>query len=208
MKKIIQLEEETAMMEAADGDELEEEMTSFREKQALVTDLHRRISQKRLENRKKKYRNGPNMPRRGRSVGEVETRLKSLNYETEGVRGRSRSVKRQPLSVNRDELRDKKRKHSATKMDVDDDGASQTPAKRLRALTLPRRNRSASRVPNRNEQGMPREQDRKKVERTAKRGMHSRDIRGMKGEGDRFIGTAKPKHLFAGKRGIGKTTRR
>lgn len=31
---------------------------------------------------------------------------------------------------------------------------------------------------------------------------------GMKGEGDRFIGNKKPKHLFSGKRGIGKTDRR
>jgi len=31
---------------------------------------------------------------------------------------------------------------------------------------------------------------------------------GLKGEADRFIGTKRPKHLFAGKRGIGKTERR
>lgn len=31
---------------------------------------------------------------------------------------------------------------------------------------------------------------------------------GLKGEADRFIGMKKPKHLFAGKRGIGKTDRR
>lgn len=31
---------------------------------------------------------------------------------------------------------------------------------------------------------------------------------GLKGEADRFIGNKKPKHLFAGKRGIGKTDRR
>ncbi|XP_045457747.1 nucleolar GTP-binding protein 1 [Melitaea cinxia] len=31
---------------------------------------------------------------------------------------------------------------------------------------------------------------------------------GLKGEADRFIGTKKPKHLFAGKRGVGKTDRR
>lgn len=30
----------------------------------------------------------------------------------------------------------------------------------------------------------------------------------MKGEGDRFIGTKMPKHLFSGKRGTGKTDRR
>ena len=32
--------------------------------------------------------------------------------------------------------------------------------------------------------------------------------KGLKGEGDRFIGNKMPKHLFAGKRGIGKTDRR
>jgi nucleolar GTP-binding protein len=32
--------------------------------------------------------------------------------------------------------------------------------------------------------------------------------KGLKGEADRFIGTKMPKHLFAGKRGIGKTDRR
>jgi len=31
---------------------------------------------------------------------------------------------------------------------------------------------------------------------------------GLKGEADRFIGNRKPKHLFSGKRGIGKTSRR
>jgi nucleolar GTP-binding protein len=32
--------------------------------------------------------------------------------------------------------------------------------------------------------------------------------KGLKGEADRFIGTKMPKHLFAGKRGIGKADRR
>lgn len=31
---------------------------------------------------------------------------------------------------------------------------------------------------------------------------------GLKGEADRFIGSKMPKHLFSGKRGIGKTSRR
>lgn len=31
---------------------------------------------------------------------------------------------------------------------------------------------------------------------------------GLKGEADRFIGTKRPRHLFVGKRGIGKTDRR
>lgn len=32
--------------------------------------------------------------------------------------------------------------------------------------------------------------------------------KGMKGEADRFIGTKTPKHLFSGKRKLGKTDRR
>jgi len=32
--------------------------------------------------------------------------------------------------------------------------------------------------------------------------------KGLKGEADRFIGTKMPKHLFSGKRGVGKTDRR
>jgi nucleolar GTP-binding protein len=32
--------------------------------------------------------------------------------------------------------------------------------------------------------------------------------KGLKGEADRFIGTKMPKHLYAGKRGIGKSDRR
>lgn len=31
---------------------------------------------------------------------------------------------------------------------------------------------------------------------------------GLKGEADRFIGNRMPKHLFAGKRGVGKADRR
>lgn len=31
---------------------------------------------------------------------------------------------------------------------------------------------------------------------------------GLKGEADRFIGTKMPKHLYSGKRGVGKTDRR
>lgn len=31
---------------------------------------------------------------------------------------------------------------------------------------------------------------------------------GLKGEADRFIGTKMPRHLFSGKRGVGKTDRR
>jgi nucleolar GTP-binding protein len=45
----------------------------------------------------------------------------------------------------------------------------------------------------------------KKIERLGQRKMN---YRGKAGESDRHIGTKMPKHLFAGKRGAGKTDRR
>jgi len=48
-----------------------------------------------------------------------------------------------------------------------------------------------------------------KVDKMAHKALKKKIARkGLKGEGDRFIGNKKPKHLFSGKRGIGKTGRR
>lgn len=50
---------------------------------------------------------------------------------------------------------------------------------------------------------------RKKLDKIAHRAISKKVARlGLKGEADRFIGTKMPKHLFAGKRGTGKTDRR
>jgi len=86
------------------------------------------------------------------------------------------------------------------------------PAKRMRMDTSePRsqsRNRSVSTTP-RNELGVKDVAMRKKLSRIAHRAISKKVKKhGLKGEADRFIGTKKPKHLFAGKRGIGKTDRR
>jgi len=202
MKKIIDLEKETALLTADDG-VLEEEMSSWRDTQRLVDDLHSKIRQKRFENSLKKSRNTPIMPRRGRQLSEVETGLKKSDYETEGVRQRSRSAFRTPLAVNKASFAKGNKRGTEEMEDV-----SVNPAKRLRSMTLAKRNRSASRVPSRVEQGLPREKDRNKAIHIARRNNKSRNIMGKKGESDRFIGDAKPKHLFCGKRGIGKTDRR
>jgi len=47
-----------------------------------------------------------------------------------------------------------------------------------------------------------------KVEKLAKKGQKVRNKDARKGEGDRVILNMKPKHLFSGKRGAGKTDRR
>jgi len=200
MKKIIDLEKETALLVADDG-ELEEEIESWRGTRRLVDNLHLKIRQKRLENSLKKSRNTPIMPRRGRRLSDVETGLEKNDYETEGVRRRSRSLFRTPLAVNKESFGKKRGADEMEDVDV-------TPAKRLRAMTLAKRSRSASRVPSRIEQGLPKEKDRQKAMHIARRNNKSRNIMGKKGESDRFIGTAKPNHLYTGKRGVGKTDRR
>ncbi|KAF2904018.1 hypothetical protein ILUMI_02155 [Ignelater luminosus] len=86
------------------------------------------------------------------------------------------------------------------------------PAKRMRMdSSEPRsesKNRSVSRTP-RNELGVKDVAMRKKLSKIAHRAISKKvKKQGLKGEADRFIGTKKPKHLFAGKRGVGKTDRR
>lgn len=65
------------------------------------------------------------------------------------------------------------------------------------------------RAPPRDHQGVKNIAMKKKLHIMAKRDIAKKVTRnGLKGEADRFIGTKMPKHLFAGKRGAGKTDRR
>ncbi|EFA06007.1 nucleolar GTP-binding protein 1 [Tribolium castaneum] len=64
-------------------------------------------------------------------------------------------------------------------------------------------------VPSRNEMGVKDPAMRKKLAKIAHRAISKKVKKyGLKGEADRFIGNKMPKHLFTGKRGIGKTDRR
>lgn len=88
------------------------------------------------------------------------------------------------------------------------------PAKRMRMDTTEsdstplNKSRSLSKPP-RNEQGIKDVAMKKKLAKIAHRAISKKVKKmGLKGEADRFIGTKMPKHLFAGKRGVGKTDRR
>nr|CAI5851567.1 unnamed protein product [Callosobruchus analis] len=90
--------------------------------------------------------------------------------------------------------------------------SSGPPTKRMRtedsdSVSLVR-SRSLSKPP-RNEQGVKDVAMKNKLAKIAHRAI-SKKVRkmGLKGEADRFIGTKMPKHLFSGKRGVGKTDRR
>ncbi|KNA07116.1 hypothetical protein SOVF_174800 [Spinacia oleracea] len=83
------------------------------------------------------------------------------------------------------------------------------PNKKLRALSRPR-SRSLSRPPGEVVPGEGFKDSIQKVKaiNLAKKSSKKRNKNAHKGEGDRVIPNLKPKHLYSGKRGIGKTDRR
>ncbi|KPI96700.1 putative nucleolar GTP-binding protein 1 [Papilio xuthus] len=81
-------------------------------------------------------------------------------------------------------------------------------AKRARTERTERTERTVSRPP-RDTQGVKDVAMQKRAKKMAHVAIAKKTKRmGLKGEADRFIGTKMPKHLFAGKRGVGKTDRR
>merc|ERR1719334_1183022 len=93
-----------------------------------------------------------------------------------------------------------------SKMDVDggqggDDGSV--------VATSRNRSRSTSRVPPRSQSGVRDPEQQKKIKKMEKKVQKKAfGNLGKAGESDRHIGVKKPKHLFAGKRKMGKTDRR
>ncbi|XP_043489384.1 nucleolar GTP-binding protein 1 [Polistes fuscatus] len=80
---------------------------------------------------------------------------------------------------------------------------------RSRSLTANKRIRTESQSRARSEMGI-RDVDMKlKLKNIAHKALKKKVAKkGLKGEADRFIGTKMPRHLFSGKRGVGKTDRR
>merc|ERR1712039_961908 len=152
-----------------------------------------KMRQKRLESKLNKVKNGVPTPRKAKKkVEDVAYELKSKGVvdaeQAEKVaRGRSSSVKRTLL---------KKRKRDAT-AGGDEDGGS------VGRAASAARGRSASRM-----KGFANEQAANSAEKTRRKRMKLHEKLGKKGESDRHIPDLKPKHLYSGKRGIGKTDRR
>ncbi|KAK9890971.1 hypothetical protein WA026_013308 [Henosepilachna vigintioctopunctata] len=89
-----------------------------------------------------------------------------------------------------------------------------TPAKQMRMEVSTEKQEKMNKLkalvkPSRNDMGVKDVAMKKKLARIAHRAIAKKVTKyGLKGEGDRFIGTKMPKHLYAGKRGSGKTDRR
>lgn len=128
-----------------------------------------------------------------RSVSEMSGSLSELGVETENLK-------------NNDILRGRKRnrtsetEHSSqSMMDIDEDSSRKFLIKRAR---------TASRLRDRSVMGI-RDQKQKNIsENILRKAQRPKNLLARAGEADRAIGTKMPKHLFAGKRGNGKTNRR
>ncbi|XP_043460977.1 nucleolar GTP-binding protein 1 [Leptopilina heterotoma] len=123
------------------------------------------------------------------------------------VRGRSVTRLRQELGELGVDMEDTEDAHF-TKTKKRARSISEPDAKRRRVDVSASRNRSVSRQP-RDEMGVKDVVMKTKLKNIAHKAISKKvKKKGLKGEADRFIGNKMPKHLFAGKRGVGKTDRR
>jgi len=132
------------------------------------------------------------MPRTGKKITEkaIKTTMATVGLDVD-MDEQTHFSRSRSKSVNRLESRKRKREESA---------GSVTPTSR---------SRSASRTrPPRDKSGVRDEQMAKKARKLHKLSQRDMNQNAKKGEADRRILTSKPKHLYSGKRKIGKTDRR
>ncbi|CAE7581751.1 unnamed protein product [Symbiodinium sp. CCMP2592] len=185
-KKLQELEREEALLMAesslANDDQV---IGEYQKVQNVLDEVHSRMRQKRIERKLNKSKNGLPTMRKGRKkVEEVEEKLTEIGLDASKVRGRSASRARASSL-----LRKRKRTASAG---GDEEGER----------TASARARSRSRM------GLPNEEAAQVVEKKRRKTLRQFNKQGKKGEADRWVPDLKPKHLYSGKRGIGKTDRR
>ncbi|XP_046742226.1 nucleolar GTP-binding protein 1 [Diprion similis] len=169
--------------------ELSETMREIRD---LAKQIRDRKAIMKDEARIAKASTKPVMPRtagskvRDRSVTKLRDQMEDLGVDMEGTE-------------NANFTRTRKRTRSQ----------SQPAAKRMRLQSESQSRARSSSRPARNDMGIKDNVMKMKLKNIAHKAVAKKvGKKGLKGEADRFIGTKMPKHLFAGKRGVGKTDRR
>ncbi|KAH1114508.1 hypothetical protein J1N35_007886 [Gossypium stocksii] len=186
-----------------DGQELsleeQEALAEIRKKKSLLIQQHR-MKKSTAESR-------PVVPRkfdtdRKFTTGRMGRQLSSLGLDPSLAINRARSKSR---GRKRERSVDKREGDGGDAMDIDDNQAS----KKLR-LRSTSRSRSRSRPPGEVIPGEGLKDSAQKIKaiKLAKKSVLKRNKNARRGEADRVIPTLKPKHLFSGKRSIGKTQRR
>ncbi|KAI9798756.1 MAG: Nucleolar GTP-binding protein 1 [Piccolia ochrophora] len=198
-EKLAALEDEEEKLQTEgfyDSDESIEdaEQADIRMKAELIREKRQLI--RNAAKMKKSLKNKAHIPRPAttKKLSDMENHLSSLGLETSNISARARSVSRGRNAA-------RGRSGTVDAMDVDDLGNSRDAAL-LRAKS---RARSQN---NRREDGVTSVTARGKAEKLAKLGQKKMNRMARQGEADRHTTVALEKHLYAGKRGIGKTQRR
>ena len=182
----LELEEMEAAAMASDEDPDSKRLAdAIRDKKRLMRKRHR----------EERNKNRAPLPHKHKTMDAAAMRdhLESVGLEsgaavsTALARGRTRERKRQ-------------RNGLASKVDEEEP----TPAERAASKAM---RRSVSRAPSQGD-GLKDDKQRAKTAKHGRKAQKKYTSEGRKGEGDRFIGTKMPRHLFSGKRGVGKTDRR
>jgi len=189
-EKLRQLEAEEDAREAA-GD-YDDEMESDDEETDRIHGLAGQIKRKFSVMREERRVNRTEKPQLGREHGRKRDRSESrLRTQMED------------LGIDGEELAAKRRSRSSASVSR----AEKRPRISTSQAAAAHTTRSQSR-PTRDKSGQRDEAMVQKTKKISKRAQNKMNHDGRKGESDRKIVTLKPKHLFAGKRTIGKTDRR
>jgi len=185
-RKLADLEKEEALLMQAEGIADDEKvLDEWKETQGVLDELHSRMRQRRLERKINKTKNHAPLPRKAKKQAtEVVEELEKQGKPSDKVRARSVSRKGSLLGK-------RKREASAGLEDEGDRAASAARA------------RSKSRM-----KGLPNEEAAQNAEKIRRKRSSMLEKKAKRGESDRHVPDLKPKHLFSGKRGIGKTDRR
>ncbi|KAK0735879.1 P-loop containing nucleoside triphosphate hydrolase protein [Apiosordaria backusii] len=181
------------------GDESEEEVL---QKADYIREKHKLLRNE--AKMRKSLKNRAMIPRKSlkKSFSQLEDHLDQLGVDTQEIdlRGRAAVRETRGRSVG---ARSRTGTVDPDAMDVDNAPSARD---RLRSQSRPR-DRSVM-ATNRREDGVTDEVVRTKVERQAKLAQRKMNRMARQGEADRHIGATMPKHLFSGKRTIGKTSSR
>jgi nucleolar GTP-binding protein len=185
-RKLAELEAEEEALLWGDQDD-ETEAAQYREVQKTLAQVHSVMEQQKLENRLRTNLSRKAIVRRKNpvKVSEAETNLALMGVEVDSLAHRVTKRKRT------------REEDEPTEEDMQVD----TPVKKSRADHRVFSSEISSLGASKPEVQLAAEMHkRNKTKKLAKDG--------RRGEADRFISVAKPKHLFSGKRGIGKADRR
>jgi len=195
-EKLEALEREEEKLEAegyydSDEDLEDAEDAEIRLKAELIREKRQLIRNE--AKMKKSLKNRAIIPRTktSKNLTDLEEHLDTLGHDTTAISARARAQSR-----GRTPLRSRATTEDA--MDVDDPAYEA----KMRAKS---RARSQS---NRRDDGVTNEVSRTKAERAQKLSQRKMNRMARQGEADRHVAAAMPKHLFSGKRGMGKTQSR